>query len=613
MKVINFLNSNYNTLDKSQNLKEQSQLGAMPEWDLSDLYSSASAKEIVKDLKSVEQLSESFASKYENKLSTLSATEMLICLKSQEKITGLMGRLMSFAALRYYQMTTDVSRTKLLSDIQDKITQLSAKIIFFSLEFNTLDESHLNDMLNENSELRRYRTAFDRMRAMKPYQLSDELEKFLHEQSVVGANAWNRLFDETIISLKFNINKKDLSLEEVLNQLTDTNRRNREKAAKSLSKVLEKNITLFSRITNTLAKEKSIEDKWRKFPNPQFSRHLTNDVEEEVVKALRDSVVDSYSKTSHRYYKLKAKWLGLKKLEIWDRNAPLPQNEEKVFSWSEARSIVTSAYTEFDPRMDALVQPFFEKGWIDAAVKPGKAPGAFSHPTVTDVHPYILLNYLGKPRDIMTLAHELGHGVHQSLSSSQGEILANTPLTLAETASVFGEMLTFQKMLSESKGEINRKQLLAGKVEDMINTVVRQISFYDFECRVHHNRQLGELTPDQINKIWLDVSKESLGPVFNYVKGYENFWAYVPHFIHSPFYVYAYAFGDGLVNALYSAYQSGVPNFEDKYFELLSSGGSKHHSQLLKPFQLDASDPTFWTKGLDLISSMIDELEELEC
>ena len=613
MKVINFLNSNYNTLDQSQNLKEQSQLGEMPEWDLSDLYSSASAKEIVKDLKSVEQLSESFASKYENKLSTLSATEMLICLKSQEKITGLMGRLMSFAALRYYQMTTDVSRTKLLSDIQDKITQLSAKIIFFSLEFNTLDESHLNDMLNENSELRRYRTAFDRMRAMKPYQLSDELEKFLHEQSVVGATAWNRLFDETIISLKFNINKKDLSLEEVLNQLTDANRRNREKAAKSLSKVLEKNITLFSRITNTLAKEKSIEDKWRKFPNPQFSRHLTNDVEEEVVKALRDSVVDSYSKTSHRYYKLKAKWLGLKKLEIWDRNAPLPQNEEKVFSWSEARSIVTSAYTEFDPRMDALVQPFFEKGWIDAAVKPGKAPGAFSHPTVTDVHPYILLNYLGKPRDIMTLAHELGHGVHQSLSSSQGEILANTPLTLAETASVFGEMLTFQKMLSESKGEINRKQLLAGKVEDMINTVVRQISFYDFECRVHHNRQLGELTPDQINKIWLDVSKESLGPVFNYVKGYENFWAYVPHFIHSPFYVYAYAFGDGLVNALYSAYQSGVPNFEDKYFELLSSGGSKHHSQLLKPFQLDASDPTFWTKGLDLISSMIDELEELQC
>ena len=612
MKVITFLNPNYNKLDQSQNLMEDNQLGELPEWDLSDLYKSASAEEIERDLKSVEQLSQSFASKYENKLSKLSAGEMLLCLRDQEKITGLMGRLMSFASLRYYQMTTDVSRKKLLSDIQDKITQFSAQIVFFPLEFNTLDDSQLNSMLVENPELKRYQTAFDRMRAMKPYQLSDELEKFLHEQSVVGAAAWNRLFDETIIGLKFTINKKDLSLEEVLNQFTDTNRKNREKAAKSLSNVLQNNIGLFSRITNTLAKEKSIEDKWRKFPNPQFSRHLANDVEEEVINALRDAVVESYSKTSHRYYKLKAKWLGLKKLEIWDRNAPLPQKEEKVISWVEARNIVTSAYIEFDPRMEKLIQPFFNKGWIDAEVKPGKAPGAFSHPTVTDVHPYILLNYLGKSRDVMTLAHELGHGVHQSLSSTQGEILANTPLTLAETASVFGEMLTFQKMLSVSKGEMSRKQLLAGKVEDMINTVIRQISFYDFECRLHHNRRIGELTPDQINKIWLDVSKESLGPIFNYMKGYENFWAYVPHFIHSPFYVYAYAFGDGLVNALYSAYEAGTPNFEQKYFELLSSGGSKHHSDLLKPFGLDASDPTFWSKGLNLISSMIDELEELE-
>ena len=612
MNFTTFLIPNYTILGQSQKLIKENQLGELPEWDLSDLYKSASAKEIAKDLESVEQLSQSFATRYENKLSKLSASEMLACLKAQEKITGLMGRLMSFAGLRYYQMTTDASRTKFLSDIQDKITQFSAKIIFFTLEFNTLDDSYLNSILDENLELKRYQTAFDRMRAMKPYQLSDELEKFLHEHSVVGATAWNRLFDETIISLKFNIDRKDLSLEEVLNLFTDTDRKKRKKAAKSLSNVLEKNITLFSRITNTLAKEKSIEDRWRKFPNPQFSRHLANDVEEEVVNALRDAVVESYSTTSHRYYKLKAKWLGLKKLEVWDRNAPLPQNEEKVISWGEARSIVTSAYKEFDPRMEGLIQPFFEKGWIDAAVKPGKAPGAFSHPTVTDVHPYILLNYLGKPRDVMTLAHELGHGIHQSLSSSQGEILANTPLTLAETASVFGEMLTFQKMLSVSKGEINRKQLLAGKVEDMINTVIRQISFYDFECRLHHNRKTGELTPDQINKIWLDVSKESLGPIFNYMKGYENFWAYVPHFIHSPFYVYAYAFGDGLVNALYSVYQSGTPNFEDKYFQLLSSGGSKHHSELLKPFQLDASDPTFWSKGLNLISSMIDELESLE-
>ena len=612
MKIIPVLKTNYNTFDRTQTSIDQSQLGDLPEWDLSDLYTDPSEKAIETDLKSVQNLSNSFALKYENSLSELSASEMLVCLKAQEKLTGLMGRLLAFAALRYYQVTTDVSRTKLLSDIQEKITKFSSKIVFFSLEFNLLDDDHLKAMLIESPDLSRYKTAFDRMRAMKPYQLSDELEKFLHDQSVVGATAWNRLFDETIISLKFNINKKDLSLEEVLNLLTDNSRKNREKAARSLSNVLKQNITLFSRITNTLAKEKSIEDKWRKFPNPQFARHLANDVEEVVVDALRDAVVESYSTTSHRYYKLKAKWLGLKKLEVWDRNAPLPQNEEQVISWSDARDIVSSAYTEFDPRMKDLIQPFFDKGWIDAAVKPGKAPGAFSHPTVTDVHPYILLNYLGKPRDVMTLAHELGHGVHQSLSSSQGEILANTPLTLAETASVFGEMLTFQKMLSISKGEFNRKQLLAGKVEDMINTVVRQISFYDFECRLHHERQIGELTPNQINTIWLDVSKESLGPIFKYMKGYENFWAYVPHFIHSPFYVYAYAFGDGLVNALYSIYKLGNIQFEDKYFDLLSSGGSKHHTELLKPFGLNASDPTFWSKGLNLISSMIDELEELE-
>lgn len=612
MKIIPVLKTNYNTFDRTQTSIDQSQLGDLPEWDLSDLYTDPSEKAIETDLKSVQNLSNSFALKYENSLSELSASEMLVCLKAQEKLTGLMGRLLAFAALRYYQVTTDVSRTKLLSDIQEKITKFSSKIVFFSLEFNLLDDDHLKAMLIESPDLSRYKTAFDRMRAMKPYQLSDELEKFLHDQSVVGATAWNRLFDETIISLKFNINKKDLSLEEVLNLLTDNSRKNREKAARSLSNVLKQNITLFSRITNTLAKEKSIEDKWRKFPNPQFARHLANDVEEVVVDALRDAVVESYSTTSHRYYKLKAKWLGLKKLEVWDRNAPLPQNEEQVISWSDARDIVSSAYIEFDPRMKDLIQPFFDKGWIDAAVKPGKAPGAFSHPTVTDVHPYILLNYLGKPRDVMTLAHELGHGVHQSLSSSQGEILANTPLTLAETASVFGEMLTFQKMLSISKGEFNRKQLLAGKVEDMINTVVRQISFYDFECRLHHERQIGELTPNQINTIWLDVSKESLGPIFKYMKGYENFWAYVPHFIHSPFYVYAYAFGDGLVNALYSIYKLGNIQFEDKYFDLLSSGGSKHHTELLKPFGLNASDPTFWSKGLNLISSMIDELEELE-
>ena len=609
MKTKPIFNSGFDTIKHFSN---QNQIGDLPEWNLSDLYISPSANEIDIDLKQVKDLSNSFALKYENKLSTLSASEMLQCIQSQEKITGLIGRLMSFASLRYYQLTTDPSRAKLLSDIQDKITDFSSKLVFFSIEFNALNDTHLRNMLIESSELARYRSVFDRMRAMKPYQLSNELEKFLHQQSVVGAAAWNELFDETITNLTFNINKEILSIEEVLNKFSDNDRNERKKAAKSLSNVLKKNITLFSRITNTLIKEKSIEDNWRKFPSPQFARHLANDVEPKVVDALRNAVVESYSKTSHRYYKLKAKWLGLKKLEIWDRNAPLPQANEKIISWAEARDIVTSAYVSFDIRMEKIILPFFEKGWIDAGTKSGKAPGAFSHPTVVNVHPYILLNYQGKKRDVMTLAHELGHGIHQSLASKQGEMLSNTPLTLAETASVFGEMLTFQKMLSETTNEISQKQLLASKVEDMINTVVRQISFYDFECRVHNERRNGELTPIQIGKIWQDTSQESLGPSFKYMKGYENFWAYVPHFIHSPFYVYAYAFGDGLVNALYSVYKSGCVEFENKYFSLLSSGGSKHHTDLLKPFSLNASEPEFWAKGLNLISSMIDQLESLE-
>ena len=373
-----------------------------------------------------------------------------------------------------------------------------------------------------------------------------------------------------------------------------------------------KELPLYARITNTLAKEKEIEDRWRKLPTPQMARHLANDVEPEVVQALRDAVVNAYPRLSHRYYALKARWLGLEKLEIWDRNAPLPQETPETINWDKARNTVLQAYGDFDPRMAEIAEPFFDRGWIDAATKPGKAPGAFAHPTVTDVHPYVMLNYLGKPRDVMTLAHELGHGVHQVLAAGQGELLSSTPLTLAETASVFGEMLTFRKLLAQAPDQATRKTLLAGKVEDMINTVVRQIAFYDFECKLHAARARGELTPDDINALWMSVQAESLGPVFDYMDGYETFWAYIPHFIHSPFYVYAYAFGDGLVNALYAVYEEGDPDFQEKYFDMLRAGGSKHHKELLAPFGLDASDPAFWDKGLSMIAGMIDELEAME-
>ena len=586
--------------------------GDLPEWDLSDLYSGEDAPELQRDLNWTRSACESFSKDYEGKLTSLDASGLLEAVQRYEAIDVAAGRIMSFAGLRYYQVTSDTGRAKFMSDMQDQLTKITTPLVFYGLEFNRIDEKSLKSLINQSNDLARYKPVFDRMRAMKPYQLSDELEKFLHDQSVIGASAWNRLFDETVAGLVFYIDGEELPLEAAANKLSEQDRDIRETAAREIARVLRENTSVFARVHNTLAKDKEIEDRWRNMPTPQTGRHLSNHVEAEVVEALRNAVVAAYPKLSHRYYALKAKWMGLETMQVWDRNAPLPIEDDKLVDWAKAQEIVLSAYAEFSPEMAEIAKPFFTKGWIDAAVKPGKAPGAFAHPTVTTVHPYVMLNYLGKPRDVMTLAHELGHGVHQVLAAGQGELLSSTPLTLAETASVFGEMLTFRKLLSEAKTQQERKVLLAGKVEDMINTVVRQIAFYDFECKLHAARAEGELTPDQINEIWMSVQGESLGPVFEFMDGYETFWSYIPHFVHSPFYVYAYAFGDGLVNALYAIYEEGDPYFQEKYFDMLRAGGSKHHKELLEPFGLDASDPAFWDKGLSMISTMIDELEAME-
>ncbi|SEL10756.1 oligoendopeptidase F [Roseovarius azorensis] len=586
-------------------------LGKLPEWDLSDLYTAEDAPEIRRDLDWLQTACADFATDYEGKLASLDAAGLLKCLHRDEKISNIAGRIMSFAGLRYYQLTIDGGRAKFMSDCQEKVTNYTTPLVFFSLELNRLDEAALTRMYAQNADLARYKPVLDRIRAMKPYQLSDELEKFLHDLGVVG-DAWERLFDETIAGLGFTVEGEEMGIESTLNLLTDPDRAKREAAARELARVFGENIRTFARVHNTTAKEKEVIDRWRRMPAPQTARHLSNDVEPEVVEALRNAVTAAYPRLSHRYYELKRKWLGLDRMQIWDRNAPLPMEEPRIVGWDAARDTVMGAYAAFDPRMADLAHPFFDKGWIDAGVKPGKAPGAFAHPTVTDVHPYVMLNYLGKPRDVMTLAHELGHGVHQRLAAAQGELLASTPLTLAETASVFGEMLTFRRMLAGAKTDAERKVLLAGKVEDMINTVVRQIAFYDFECKLHAARREGELTPDDINALWMSVQAESLGPAFDFMPGYETFWAYIPHFVHSPFYVYAYAFGDGLVNALYAVYEENPDGFQDKYFEMLRAGGSKHHKDLLAPFGLDASDPAFWDKGLSMISGLIDELEAME-
>ena len=585
-------------------------LGALPVWDLSDLFPSPDSPELAAAFEQAEASASAIATA-QGTLADLSGDDLAAIVGQYETFSETLGRIMSYAGLRYYADTSDALAGKFLGDSQARVTDISGKIVFFSLELNAIEEEALAAKLASSPALARYAPWIDRLRAMKPYQLSDELERFLHDQSVVGSSAWVRLYDETLSAMRFDVDGEELPLEGVLTQMSDADRSKRERAAHALAKVFGENLALFSRVTNTLAKDKEIDDRWRNLPSADASRHLANHVEAEVVDALREAVTAAYPRLSHRYYALKAKWLGLEKLEYWDRNAPLPEKDERKIPWEEARETVLDAYGGFSPELAQLAKRFFDNPWIDAPVRAGKASGAFAHPTVVSCHPYVLVNYLGKTRDVMTLAHELGHGVHQLLAAGQGELLSHTPLTLAETASVFGEMLTFQSLLAKESDPGRKKALLASKVEDMLNTVVRQIAFYDFERRVHAERRTGELTADRIGEIWMEVAGESLGPAVNLADGYETYWTYVSHFIHAPFYVYAYAFGDGLVNALYARYREGDPGFQQRYFDMLRAGGAKHHGELLKPFGLDAADPAFWDQGLSVIEGMIDELEAM--
>ena len=585
-------------------------LANLPEWDLSDLYPSRTSPELLEDLETAARDAKAFAAQYKGKLTELDGQGLYLAITKFEEIGELEGRIMSYAYLVYAGNMSDPDVGKFFQTMQEKISAIGTDLLFFTLELNAIEDDRLAAMY-EGSSLKKYKPWLDNVRALKPYQLSDDIEKLLHEKDIAGRSAWVRLFDETMAGLKFEVDGEEMASQQVLHLLSSPNAELRKKAAKSLGKVFGQNVRLFSLITNTLAKDKAIEDDWRGAPEPAAMRHLSNQVEAEVVDALSDAVQAAYPRLSHRYYAIKAKWMGQEKIDYWDRNAPLPDSDDRIISWNEARDTVLEAYGRFSPDLSDLGKQFFEKPWIDASVRPGKSPGAFAHPTVPSVHPYLLLNYQGNIRDVMTLAHELGHGVHQLLAAPQGGLLADTPLTLAETASVFGEQLTFRALLEKESDPAKRKIMLAGKVEDMLNTVVRQIAFYEFEKRLHDARRKEELSPDQIGEIWMDVQRESLGPAIRLHDEYQYFWCYIPHFIHSPFYVYAYAFGDCLVNALYAIYQEAESGFQDKYFDMLKAGGTLRHKELLAPFNLDASDPAFWSKGLGVIEGFIDELEAL--
>ncbi|BCP54974.1 oligoendopeptidase F [Kaistia sp. 32K] len=588
-------------------------LGPLPEWNLADLYPGMESPQLLADLARANTDSLAFEAAYKGKLESLARDGGLVAaIRAYEALDELLGRIISYAGLVYSGDTTDPVGAKFYGDVQQKITDASTHLLFFTLELNRVDDSILEAAITADAGLDHYRPWIEDVRKEKPYQLEDRVEQLFHEKSVTGRGAWNRLFDETMASLRFDVNGEELTLEPTLNLMQDPDEAKRKAASEALAATFGRNIRLFTLVTNTLAKDKEIADRWRGFEDVAASRHLANRVEPEVVDALVAAVREAYPRLSHRYYKLKAKWFGKDALDHWDRNAPLPKVPSRTIPWTEARDTVLSAYGDFAPEMAEIAGDFFDKNWIDAPVRPGKSPGAFAHPTVPSVHPYVLLNYQGKTRDVMTLAHELGHGVHQVLAGPQGALMAPTPLTLAETASVFGEMLTFRALLDAQTDPVQRKAMLASKVEDMINTVVRQIAFYSFERKVHIARREGELTADQLNAIWLEVQAESLGPAIRLGPGYETFWTYIPHFIHSPFYVYAYAFGDCLVNSLYAVYRQSESGFQEKYFALLKAGGTKHHSELLAPFGLDATDPSFWQKGLSVLEGFISELEAME-
>jgi oligoendopeptidase F len=589
--------------------------GALPEWNLNDLYPGLDSPELKRDLEQADTDCALFEEAYKGRLAALAAGDraghmLADALRQYEAIDDRLGRLISYASLVYAGNTTDPVRAKFYGDVQERITAASLHLLFFTLELNRIDDAQLDAAMRDPA-LGHYRPWIEDVRKEKPYQLEDRVEELFHEKSVTGYSAWNRLFDETIAGLRFKVAGKSMAIEPTLNLMQDTDGKKRKAAAEALAKTLKENLRPFALITNTLAKDKEISDRWRGFKDIADARHLSNRVEREVVEALVAAVRAAYPKLSHRYYELKASWFGQKRLPHWDRNAPLPKVAQRTIPWSDARATILTAYGAFSPKMAEVADRFFAKNWIDAPVRPGKQPGAFAHPTVPSAHPYVLLNYMGKPRDVMTLAHELGHGVHQVLAAPNGALMAPTPLTLAETASVFGEMLTFKKLLAQTTNKKQRKAMLAAKVEDMINTVVRQTAFYSFERKVHTERRNGELTADKICELWMSVQNESLGPAIELKPGYETFWAYIPHFVHSPFYVYAYAFGDCLVNSLYAVYEKSASGFAERYLEMLSAGGTKHHSELLAPFGLDARDPKFWDGGLSVIANLIDELEKL--
>ena len=586
-----------------------------PTWDLTDLYEGIGDDAIAADLARCRREAERMESAWQGKIGNATPQDLATLIADYEQVLEALGKAQSHAQLLFAASTTDAQIARHHQSIREASADIGARLLFVELEIAALPSDHV-DRLLETPEFAAWQPWLRRVRAFAPHQLSPDMERMLAERAPSGRGAWVRLFDETAAGLRFPFGDAEVTEAEVLNKLSSPDADERREAGASLSQTLKANERLLSLVLNTIAKDKEVEDRWRGFARPVASRNLDNDVDDQTVDALVAAVDDRNADLSHRYYRLKAGWMGGDTLNWWDRNAPLPSDDDRKFSWDEARQLVLASFDGFDPQMAAQAEPFFTRNWIDAEPRAGKSSGAFSHPVTPSAHPYILMNFSGKSRDVMTLAHEMGHGIHQRLAADRGYLMSDTPLTLAETASVFAEMLTFRRLVDSTDDPGIRQRLLAGKVEDMLNTVVRQVAFHNFETRFHDARRNAELTSDEISDIWMETQRAALGPAIKTGDDYRPIWGYIPHFVHTPFYVYAYAFGDCLVNALWQTYQSAqadgqAADFVASYRSLLQAGGTERYDIALQRFGLDPRDPAFWSMGLDMISGMIDELEGL--
>ncbi len=587
---------------------------ALPEWRLDDLYAGREDPRIDADLKAAAEVNGRLAAMEGQFVAARAEAARLgerldDGIRLYEEATNLLWGVGAFASMSASTQRDDAAWAKFEADLRARSSQIAAASLFFTLEINQLEDAELDAALAAHTPLQRWRPWLRRVRAGRPHELAPDLERLLIDKAPAVAN-WGRLFDETLAKLSAKVDGETLTLPQLLNATSGPDPKARRTAATALAKALADRTPTIALCLNTLAFEKQVEDRWRKYDSPAHGRHLANEVDADAVQALDEAVAEGHERVSHRYYKLKAKILGVPALNHWDRNSPLDTAQPRIFSWEEAKSITLESFAALAPKFADTGKVFFDHPWIDARPRPGKQSGAYAHPVTANRHPYVFMNYLGERRDVLTLAHELGHAVHNTLAQPLGTLLADTPLTLAETASIFGEGLVFERLLDQATKE-ERRGLLAGKIEDGINTVVRQMAFHRFETAFHASRREGELSPEQLSSLWLKVMSESLGPAVKMNPGYEHYWAYISHFVHAPFYVYAYAFGDLLVRGLMEKRREDPQGFAPLYEQLLAAGGTKTYVEALAPFGLNPRDKAFWAAGVRQLERLVDEFEAL--